>query len=659
MTGRELVYIDWRESLLKDFEPQHQQDTSTCWAFAIALCVSLLAVIEHGVPDDGLWKLSVQELVDRVCHTYKREDLQPKNIFKQDDYFTYGTCNKFAFLYCQTYGLSYEHHYPFVGRRNLGKSMPAEDELPRVYISDFDLISGPASKHMNTVINFLAEQPLVGKLYATKEFRESKYCYKGHKSGIEHLTETEHGVVDTEAHSVVIVGYVGKLDCFIILNSWGKSFGDEGYLLVASKLMFDVGRPKVSFKVNRRLEYRKTNLPRKCQFSEYVISTAGSNPPEVATDLILEKERLKRDIVLKANGLRMSKTVATAENLQTWIVSEVRRPLHKSFRILAQSLQHIQKTALETSGKIQSTGGRQPAFLRASSQRLCRGFKDSVNGFVDDGGLILSNDSMEDVTIVINSNAEKFVGSQYSSTLLMLPTFGGVGCAKASTLLQDVPLAVLLHFPREHRSDWADYAVNAYFAASLKASLCTITYARPGGFSGTTVILPLTYTVKHEEFFEVVRPEGHAFSPEDMALSRDMYLLQWQEQPSADRSTLEMRSGGACPYGEADLSNCNLHPELTIAFQCTCENHLGYNKAVIARHYVRSLMGSIQINTHMGSKQLSGCNGYWTLLLWICRTCRVCVWSMSRVKVIAWKVLNDDNSCSGFYYPELVLLLMF
>lgn len=72
---------------------------------------------------------------------------------------------------------------------------------------------------------------------------------------------------------------------------------------------------------------------------------------------------------------------------------------------------------------------------------------------------------------------------------------------------------------------------------------------------------------------------------------------------------------------------------LTIAFQCTYENHLGYNAAVIARQYVFSLMGSIQrvvmaiapsrINTHMGSKELSGSPDALTLLLWICRTYRV------------------------------------
>ena len=123
--------------------------------------------------------------------------------------------------------------------------------------------------------------------------------------------------------------------------------------------------------------------------------------------------------------------------------------------------------------------------------------------------------------------------------------------------LQNVPPALLVRFLREHRSEWADYGVDAYSAACLKASPYAVPCARPGGFPGSQVILPLAHTVEHEEvtiislfslgyifptclntilsknfsfilmkFLEVVRLEGHAFSPEDVALARDMYLLQ-------------------------------------------------------------------------------------------------------------------------------------
>ncbi|EEF39225.1 conserved hypothetical protein [Ricinus communis] len=217
-------------------------------------------------------------------------------------------------------------------------------------------------------------------------------------------------------------------------------------------------------------------------------------------------------------------------DLDAWSVPEVLRPLYESSKILAQkmtmaALRHIRQIAQETSGEIQYGGGRQPAVLRTFSQRLCRGFNDAVNGFSDDGWSLLGGDGVEDVTIVINSTPNKFLGSQYTTS--MFPTFGGgVLCAKASMLLQNVPPALLVRFLREHRSEWADYGVDTYSAACLKASPYAVPCARPGGFPSSQVILPLAHTVEHEEFLEVVRLEGHAFSPEDVALARDMYLLQ-------------------------------------------------------------------------------------------------------------------------------------
>lgn len=58
-----------------------------------------------------------------------------------------------------------------------------------------------------------------------------------------------------------------------------------------------------------------------------------------------------------------------------------------------------------------------------------------MNGFVDDGWSMLGHDGAEDVTITINSTPNKFLGSNYNSS--MFPAFGGgVLCAKASMLLQ-------------------------------------------------------------------------------------------------------------------------------------------------------------------------------------------------------------------------------
>lgn len=70
--------------------------------------------------------------------------------------------------------------------------------------------------------------------------------------------------------------------------------------------------------------------------------------------------------------------------------------------------------------------------------------------------------------------------------------------------VQSVPPALLVRFLREHRSEWADYGVDAYSAACLKASPYAVPCARPGGFPSSQVILPLAPTVENEEVMTVI-----------------------------------------------------------------------------------------------------------------------------------------------------------
>lgn len=371
-------------------------------------------------------------------------------------------------------------------------------------------------------------------------------------------------------------------------------------------------------------------------------------------------------------------------DLDVWSVPEVLRPLYGSSKILAQkmtisALRHIRQIAQESNGEIQLRGGRQPAVLRTFSQRLSRGFNDAVNGFADDGWSVMDKNGAEDITIVIKSSLAKFPESQYSSSLL--PTFSGVLCAKASMLLQNVPPALLVRFLREHRSEWADYGVDAYSATCLKASPYAVPCARPDGIPRSQVILPLAHTVEHEEFLEVVRLEGHGFSPDDVALARDMYLLQLCSGldenagsvcaelvfapidesfpddapllPSGFRvitldpkpngpagtqtldlaSTLEAGPGGSHSAVEAESSSYNLRSVLTIAFQFTFESQFHENVAAMARQYIRSIVESVQrvavaiapsrLSTQMGPKLLPGSPEAVTLARWIWRSYRI------------------------------------
>lgn len=64
---------------------------------------------------------------------------------------------------------------------------------------------------------------------------------------------------------------------------------------------------------------------------------------------------------------------------------------------------------------------------------------------------------------------------------------------------QNVPPAVLVRFLREHRSEWADFNVDAYSAASLKAGSYAYPGMRPTRFTGGQIIMPLGHTIEHEE----------------------------------------------------------------------------------------------------------------------------------------------------------------
>lgn len=70
-----------------------------------------------------------------------------------------------------------------------------------------------------------------------------------------------------------------------------------------------------------------------------------------------------------------------------------------------------------------------------------------------------------------------------------------------SLVFQSVPPAVLVRFLREHRSEWADYNIDAYLASTLKTSACSLPGLRPMRFSGSQIIIPLAHTVENEEVY--------------------------------------------------------------------------------------------------------------------------------------------------------------
>ncbi|XP_057781805.1 homeobox-leucine zipper protein REVOLUTA-like [Salvia miltiorrhiza] len=414
---------------------------------------------------------------------------------------------------------------------------------------------------------------------------------------------------------------------------------------------------------------------------ETSLSGTGAGPSAAAASQFVRAEMLPSGYLIRpCEGGGSIIHIVDHLNLQAWSVPEVLRPLYESSKVVAQkmtilALRYIRQIAQETSGEVVYGLGRQPAVLRTFTQKLSRGFNDAINGFNNDGWSILNCDGAEDVVVAINSAKNLTADSSVVSLL------GGVLCAKASMLLQNVPPAVLVRFLREHRSEWADFNVDAYAAMSLKSSTCSYPGTRPTRFTGTQIIMPLGQTIEHEEMLEVVRLEGHSLTHEDAFASRDVHLLQMcsgvdenavgacselifapidemfpddapllpsgfriipldsksgdSHDVLASHKTLDLTSslevGPATSHGAENAgSSCNARSVLTIAFQFPFESNLHDNVATMARQYVRSVISSVQrVATAISPSGLSPTAGpkvspaspeALTLAHWICQS---------------------------------------
>uniref|UniRef100_A0A1D1ZGV4 Homeobox-leucine zipper protein HOX9 n=1 Tax=Anthurium amnicola TaxID=1678845 RepID=A0A1D1ZGV4_9ARAE len=413
---------------------------------------------------------------------------------------------------------------------------------------------------------------------------------------------------------------------------------------------------------------------------ERSLSGSGGGPSASTAHQFIRAEMLPSGFLVRpCDGGGSIVHIVDHLDLEPWSVPEVLRPLYESSKVVAQTmttaaLHHLRQIAQETSGEFVYPLGRQPAVLRTFSQRLSRGFNGAINGFIDDGWSLMACDGAEDVVIATNSMKSS---SAHVNSTCAPPVSGGILCAKASMLLQNVPPALLVQFLREHRSEWADYNIDAYAAASLKPGTCSFPELRPIRFSGNQIIMPLAHTVENEEFLEVIRLEGQTLTPDDGVLSRDVHLLQLcsgvdenavgacfqlvfatidelfpddapllpsgfrvipvdsKTDGFASTRTLDLASslevGSSVNRAAGDSSTeTSLRSVLTIAFQFPCEVHLQESVATMARQYIRSIVSAVQrvsvaispsrLGLHTGQKLTPGSPEAVTLAHWICQS---------------------------------------
>ncbi|PIC41013.1 hypothetical protein B9Z55_008579 [Caenorhabditis nigoni] len=195
-------YRDWRNDG-KVMSVKNQGQCGSCWAFSIVSAVESQFAIKKGT----LWSLSEQELVD--CDG--------------DSYGCNGGFMDKALSWILGNGLETEDDYPYDAVRhdqcylNGGKTRVWVDEGYRLannedFIADWIDSVGPVSFAMKLPKSF--------------------YSYS---NGIYHPSEGECNDPNNGYHAMTLIGYgnEGGQLYWIVKNSWGSGWGDQGYMRLA------------------------------------------------------------------------------------------------------------------------------------------------------------------------------------------------------------------------------------------------------------------------------------------------------------------------------------------------------------------------------------------------------------------------------------------
>jgi len=189
---------DWRDENCVN-AVQNQGSCGSCWSFTSIAAMETSYCKESGT----LLKLSEQQFVDCASQS-------PYNNQGCDGGFYDGAWN-----YAKTHGMELEETYAYTGKDQTCKYSAADG---KVKVDDWHWVSGTTSAMMSAV----NRSTMSIAIYA------SERSFSTYSSGIYSApcaTDINHGVA--------IVGYSSNDQYWIMRNSWGSGWGEDGYMRMA------------------------------------------------------------------------------------------------------------------------------------------------------------------------------------------------------------------------------------------------------------------------------------------------------------------------------------------------------------------------------------------------------------------------------------------
>ena len=179
-----------------------QKSCGSCWAFST---IGNLEGLYHIKYSEDL-RFSEQQLVD--CDTYDSE--------------CNGGLMERTFQWLEkNNGLGLESEYPYIGRK---QKCSADQSKNKVKVASYIKLDSEDEEEIKALL--IKTGPLAIALNANK--------LQTYSSGIMDYTESQCNPAGLN-HAVVLVGYgiEGEKPFWIVRNSWGKNWGEDGYFRIA------------------------------------------------------------------------------------------------------------------------------------------------------------------------------------------------------------------------------------------------------------------------------------------------------------------------------------------------------------------------------------------------------------------------------------------